>query len=128
VRIYVLGASILFCVIALGQDSDGLLAKYRKELEVNPRDSLTHFRIGEICFLQGEIHTAANEFREALNGNLEPKWVEVWSLLNLGKIFDLTGQRGRAVNQYTLAVRTRDNTRGALDEAEIYLKTPYPRR
>ncbi len=58
------------------------------------------------------IQSAANEFREALNGDLEPKWTEVWAHINLGKIFDITGQRERAVNEYKLAIRTKDNTQG----------------
>jgi len=59
---------------------------------------------------------AANEFREAANGDLQPKWIEVWSHINLGKIFDLTGQRDRALNEYRQAIRTKDDTRGALEE------------
>jgi hypothetical protein len=43
----------------------------------------------------------------------------------MGKIFDITGQRERAVNEYTLAQRTRDNTQNAQDEIEKYLHTPY---
>ena len=35
-----------------------------------------------------------------LNGDVDPKWVEVWAHINLGKIFDITGQRERAVNEY----------------------------
>jgi hypothetical protein len=58
---------------------------------------------------------------------LQPQWIEVWSHVNLGKIFDLTQQRKRAINEYHQAQRTKDNTRGALDEAEIYLQLPYPR-
>jgi hypothetical protein len=75
----------------------------------NPRSSITHFRIAEIYFQ-----------------DLQPRWIEVWSHLNLGKIFDLTQQRERAINEYHTAQRTKDNTRGALDEAEIYLQFPYP--
>ena len=72
--------------------------------------------------------SAANEFREALNGDLEPKWTEVWSHIHLGWIFDITGQRDRAVNEYNLAMRTKDNTQGAQEEAAKYLKTPYERQ
>ena len=39
---------------------------------------------------------------KSLNGDLEPKWTEVWGHINLGKIFDITGQRDRAVNEYNL--------------------------
>ena len=77
--------------------------------------------------LQNNYQSAANEFREALNGDLDPKWTEVWSHINLGKIFDITSQRERAVNEYTQAIRTKDNTQSAQEEASKYLKTPYER-
>jgi len=53
------------------------------------------------------------------------RWVAVWSHIKLGKIFDVTGQRERAINEYNLAVRTKDDTNGAQAEAARYLKTPY---
>src|SRR5258708_4968246 len=65
---------------------------------------------------------------EVLAGELDPKWSEVWSHINLGKIFDITGQRERAVNEYNLAIRTKDDTQGAQEEAGKYLKTPYERQ
>ena len=104
------------------------LKEYQKALEANRGSSLAHYRIAEVFFLQNNYQSAANEFREALNGDLEPKWTEVWSHINLGKIFDITGQRDRAVNEYTLAQRTKDNTQGAQEEAAKYVKTPYERQ
>ncbi|HXN46642.1 MAG TPA: M1 family aminopeptidase [Bryobacteraceae bacterium] len=104
------------------------LKEYQKALEVNRASSLAHYRIGETFFLQDNYQSAANEFREAINGNLDPKWTEVWSHINLGKIFDITGQRERAVSEYTQAVRTRDNTQGAQEEAAKYLKTPFEKK
>jgi tetratricopeptide (TPR) repeat protein len=123
------GVALLFIlsVIALGQDETAVSAKYEKDIKANPRSSITHFRIAEIYFHQHNYQSAANEFREALNGDLQPQWIEVWSHLNLGKIFDLTHQRERAINEYHQAQRTKDNTRGALEEAEIYLQVPDPR-
>src|ERR1017187_4404416 len=53
------------------------------------------------------------------------KWLEVWAHIYLGKIFDISGQRERAVNEYTQAQRTRDNTQGAQDEVAKDLRTPY---
>ncbi len=103
------------------------LKEYQKALDVNRASSLSHYRVAEIFFLQNNYQSAANEFREALNGDLEPKWTEVWSHINLGKIFDITGQRERAVNEYNLALRTKDNTQGALEEAAKYAKEPYQR-
>lgn len=104
------------------------LKEYQKALETSRNSSLAHYRIAEVYFLQNNYQSAANEFREALNGDLDPKWVEVWAHINLGKIFDITGQRERAVNEYTQAQRTRDNTQGAQDEVAKYIRTPYDRK
>jgi aminopeptidase N len=96
------------------------LKEYQKALDVNRSSSLAHFRVAEVFFYQNNYQSAANEFREALNGDLEPKWIEVWAHINLGKIFDITGQRERAVNAYQQAIRTKDNTQGAQEEAAKY--------
>ena len=104
------------------------LKQYQKALETSRNSSLAHYRIAEVHFLQNNYQQAANEFREVLAGDLDPKWTEVWGRINLGKIFDITGQRERAVNEYNLAIRTKDDTQGAQEEAGKYLKTPYERQ
>jgi aminopeptidase N len=104
------------------------LKQYQKALETNRTSSLAHYRIAEVYFLQNNYQQAANSFREVLAGDIDPKWTEVWSHINLGKIFDITGQRERAVNEYNLAIRTKDDTQGAQEEAGKYLKTPYERQ
>ena len=103
------------------------IRQYQRALETNRTSSLAHYRVAEVHFLQSNFQQAANEFREALAGDLDPKWTEVWSRINLGKIFDITGQRERAVNEYNLAIRTKDDTQGAQEEAGKYLKTAYER-
>jgi tetratricopeptide (TPR) repeat protein len=103
------------------------LKEYQKALETTRNSSLANYRIAEVFFLQQNWQAAANSFREVLNGDLDPKWTEVWAHINLGKIFDVTGQRERAVNEYNLAIRTKDNTQGAQEEAAKFLKTPYER-
>jgi tetratricopeptide (TPR) repeat protein len=106
-------------------DQIGTLAEYQKELAAYPNSSLVNYRIAELHFRQHDWQASANAYRDALRGDGEPDWTKVWSDVQLGKIFDITGQRDRAVMQYQLAVRTNDNTRGALDEAQKYLQTPY---
>jgi hypothetical protein len=101
------------------------LKEYQRALDTQRNSSIAHYRVAEVFFLQHNYQSAANEFREAINGDLDPKWVEVWSHIYLGKIFDITGQRERAVNEYTQAQRTRDNTQGAQDEVGKYLREPY---
>ena len=103
------------------------LAEFNKALEVNKNSSLAHYRIAEVFYLQHNYQSAANEYRESINGDGEPRWTEVWSHIQLGKIFDVTGQRTRAVNEYRQAIQTNDNTQGALDEARKYLETPFQR-
>jgi aminopeptidase N len=111
----------------IGEFGDAL-KEYQKALEVSHGSSLAHYRVAEIFFLQNNYQSAANEFRESLSGDLDPKWTEVWAHIKLGNIFDVSGQRDRAVNEYNLAIRTRDNTQGAQEEAAKYLKTPYERK
>src|SRR2546426_5540379 len=108
-------------------DLAGALVEFNKALDLNKNSSLAHYRIAEVFFLQRNYQSAANAYREAINGDGEPRWTEVWSHIQLGKIFDITGQRERAVNEYRQAVQTNDNTSGALDEARRYLQKAYAR-
>ena len=103
------------------------LNQYKKALDVNRRSSLAHYRTADAYFVQGNYQAAANEYREALSGDLEPKWTEVWAHISLGKIYDITDQRDRAVNEYKLAQRTKDNTQGALEEAQKYITAKFER-
>jgi hypothetical protein len=101
------------------------IQEYQRALDVQRNSSLAHFRTAEAAFYQKNYQAAASAFREALDGDLEPKWVEVWSRIYLGKIFDLSGQRERAVNEYTKARDARDDTGGAQEEVAKYLAQPY---
>ena len=106
-------------------DFAGALAEYKKALDVNANSSLAHYRIAEVFFQQRNYQSAANAYRESLNGDGEPRWTEVWCHIQLGKIFDITGQRERATNEYRQAIQTNDNTQGAMDEARRYLQKAY---
>jgi tetratricopeptide (TPR) repeat protein len=108
-------------------DLVGALTEYQKALQANSQSSLASYRIGEVLFTQRNYQAAVNSYRDALRGDDEPRWTEVWAHIQLGKIFDITGQRDRAVNEYRLAVQTNDNTQGALNEARLYLTKPYTR-
>ncbi len=108
-------------------DLSGALAEFNKALDLNKNSSLAHYRVAEIFFLQRNYQSSANAYREAINGDGDPRWTEVWSHLQLGKIFDITGQRERAVNEYRQALQTNDNTFGALEECRKYLQKAYER-
>jgi tetratricopeptide (TPR) repeat protein len=99
--------------------------EYQKAIDVQRNSSLAHFRMGEATFYQKNYQAAASAFREAIDGDLDPKWVEVWSRIYLGKLFDLQGLRDRALNEYQQALKTRDDTGGAQQQADLYTKQPF---
>ncbi len=101
--------------------------EYNQALEVKRNSSLAHYRMGEAFFAQRNYQAAANSFRESVAGDNEPAWTKVWSHIFLGKVFDITGQRERAINEYRRALDTNDDTAGAQDEARKYLNEPYRR-
>jgi hypothetical protein len=105
----------------------GAIAQYREALQNNRGSSLANYRLAEVYFTQKNYQAAANSFRDALRGDLDPKWTEVWSHIYLGRIFDVTGQRERAVNEYRQAIQTNDNTQGAVNEARLLMQKPYKR-
>jgi aminopeptidase N len=108
-------------------DLPSALEEYQKALAINSTSSLANYRIGELLFTQRNYQASANAYRDCIRGDNEPRWTEVWSHIQLGKIFDVTGQRDRAINEYRQAVQTNDNTQGAVNQARVYLQKPYQR-
>jgi aminopeptidase N len=106
-------------------DLIGAIAEYQKALQEDPNSAIANYRLAEVFFTQHNYQSAANSFRDAIRGDGEPRWVTVWSHIALGQIFDITGQRQRAVNEYRIALHTNDNTQGALNEARALMQKPY---
>jgi len=106
------------------------IQQYAQALDVQRNHSLAQFRMGEVFFYQKNYQASANAFRGSLDGDVDPadKWVEVWSHIYLGKIFDISGDRTRAVNEYSRAQQTNDDTGGAQEEVKKYLASPYTER
>jgi tetratricopeptide (TPR) repeat protein len=109
-----------------GQYNAGI-DEFQRAVDIDAHNSLALFRMGEALFELGNLQAAAGMFQEALNGDLKPKWVEVWAYINRGKIFDIRGQRDRAQTEYQKAVNTGDDSYGAQTEAEKYSKEPFRR-
>jgi tetratricopeptide (TPR) repeat protein len=110
---------------AAAKDDAGAIAEYRAALALNATSSLASYRLGEVYFGQRNYQAAEDAFRAALNGDGVPKWIEVWSDLQLGRIFDASGQRDRAINEYREAIETHDDISGAVTLASDALKHPY---
>jgi TonB family protein len=120
-----LGMASMLCVpLAQGvcqDDPDGQVAEYARLVASDPSSSLAHYRLGEAYLRADNLQSAATEFREALNRDLDPEWTRAWSHIQLGRIFDVSGQHERAMNEYRQAQQTGDNTNGGLDEVNNYL-------
>jgi hypothetical protein len=72
--------------------------------------------------------TGRRRFRKALRGDRDPEWTVVWSHINLGKIFDVAGQRERALNEYRMAHeyrRVKVLNEDAQAEASKYIGSPF---
>ncbi|MBZ5697331.1 MAG: tetratricopeptide repeat protein [Acidobacteriia bacterium] len=101
--------------------------QYQRALELDRTNALADFRMGEAFFYQRNYAASAQSFRDALDGTTisSTKWTEVWSHIYLGRIYDIQGDRTRAVNEYSKAKQTADDTGGAQAEAEKSLKKAY---
>jgi aminopeptidase N len=101
--------------------------QYQRALELDKNNALAEFRMGEAFFYQRNYAASAQSFRDALEGSTDSntRWTEVWSHIYLGRIYDITNDRTRAVNEYSKAKQTGDDTGGAQAEAEKSLKKAY---
>jgi aminopeptidase N len=99
--------------------------QFQDAIDLNPGSSLASFRLGEALLEIGNTTQAATNFRNALTGDLKPRWVEVWSYINLGKVYDSRGDHERAIPEYQKAISTGDDSYGAQAEAQKYIKEPF---
>ena len=95
------------------------------QLKSSPHSSLTSYCMAEVLLQQREYQASVNAFRDSLRGDGYPQGTKVWSHIQIGKIFDITRQRERAVAQYQLAIQSGDNTDGAISQARELLEHPF---
>ena len=95
------------------------------DLKSTPRSSLARYCIAEFLLEKHAYQASVNAYRDSLAGDGNPVWTKAWSHIQIGKVFDITGQRERAVAQYQLAIQTGDNTDGAINQARELLEHPF---
>ncbi|HSO74141.1 MAG TPA: M1 family aminopeptidase, partial [Blastocatellia bacterium] len=80
--------------------------QFRAALKVNSRSSWAWYNLGELYIEQRNWQKARDAFTEALNNDLEPSWLEVWSYIRKGNTWDAEANRDRAVAEYNKAKET----------------------
>lgn len=90
-----------------------------------PRSSLATYCVAEFLLEKHNYQASVNAYRDSLAGDGNPVWTKVWSHIQIGKIFDITGQRERAVREYQMAIQTGDNSDGAINQARELLDHPF---
>jgi tetratricopeptide (TPR) repeat protein len=99
----------------------------RAALKLDPRSSWAWYNIGLLYMEQRNWTKAVDAFTEALNGDREPSWLEVWSYIYRGNAYDANGNRDRAVAEYNKARENGSDYNGAQKAVEKYLAQPYKR-
>jgi aminopeptidase N len=99
--------------------------QFRAAIKINPRSSWAWYNLGQLYMEQRNWQKAREYFAEALNGDLDPSWIEVWSYIRRGNAWDADGQRDRAVAEYNKAKDNGGNYNDAQRVAEKYLGQPY---
>jgi tetratricopeptide (TPR) repeat protein len=99
--------------------------QFRAALKVNSRSSWAWYNLGELYMEQRNWQKARDAFTEALNNDLEPSWLEVWSYIRKGNSWDAEANRDRAVAEYNKAKETGNSYNGAQQAVDKYLGQPY---
>ena len=94
-------------------------------VKLAPRSSWAWYNLGLLYIKQANSQKAIDAFSQALGGDLDPKWIEVWSYIYRGNAYDALGQRDRAVAEYDKAIETGDDYDGAQQAAQKYRAEPY---
>src|ERR1700739_1912475 len=59
------------------------------------RNPLAKYCIAEFLLEKHAYQASVNAYRDSLAGDGNPVWTKVWSQIQIGKVFDVTGQRAR---------------------------------
>ncbi len=83
------------------------------------------YGMGVACSLQRNTTDAKNYFEQALAIKNADGATRAWSHIYLGRLYDLAGERKQAIQEYSAAVKTGDDTHGAQAAAKRGLEKPY---
>ena len=92
-------------------------AQFQQALRAEPLSSLVSYRYGLLLLRQHNEQAAADAFHDALRGDGQPRWTQVWSHIQAALIYRRNTQADRAQDELRQAIATGDNSFGALSLA-----------
>ena len=99
--------------------------KLRDAIKLAPHSSWAWYNLGLLYMRQANSQKAIDAFSQALAGDLDPRWLEVWSLIYRGNAYDALGARDRAVAEYDKAIEVGTDYDGSQAAAQKYRAEPY---
>ena len=99
--------------------------RLKDAIKLAPRSSWAWYNLGLLYIRQANHQKAIEAYSQALLGDLEPKWLEVWSYIYRGNAYDALGQRDRAVAEYDKAIENGNDYDKAQEAAQKYKAEPY---
>ncbi|HEY9233207.1 MAG TPA: M1 family aminopeptidase, partial [Blastocatellia bacterium] len=99
--------------------------QFRQAIKLSPRSSMAWYNLGLLYMDQRNWQKARDALTQALDGDLEPSWIEVWSYIKRGNTYDADDNRERAVAEYDKAISNGNDYNGAQKAAERYKGQPY---
>jgi tetratricopeptide (TPR) repeat protein len=102
--------------------------QFQAAIKLNRANSWAWYNLGSVYMTQRNWNKALDAFDQALNGNLRPNWVEVWSYIYRGNSWDSIGQRERAIAEYNKAISNGNNYDNAQAAAQGFLSEPFGKK
>ncbi len=99
--------------------------QFNAAIKLNRGNSWAWYNLGLLCMLQRNYQKALDSFDQALNGNLRPDWVEVWSYIYRGNAWDAIDQRERAIAEYNKAISNGSNYDNAQAVAQKFIEQKF---
>jgi aminopeptidase N len=99
--------------------------QFEEALKLDRSNAWIYYHLGLLFLEQRNYDLAIDNFKAAINGNLNPVWLHVWAEIKMGNAYDAKGDRTRAVAAYKRAEALGDNYDNAQDAVKKYMATPY---
>ena len=99
--------------------------QFEAALKLDRSNAWIYYHLGLLFLEQRNYDLAIDNFKAAVNGNLNPPWLHVWAEIKMGNAYDAKGDRNRAVAAYKRAESLGDNYDNAQDAIKKYMATPY---